>query len=231
MRVHGLWFLVILAAVGACSLAGMPRPEPSPAATIPALPADEIGADPAPSDSEPAVATFGSGCFWCTEALFRQLKGVTSVSAGFSGGTVKNPTYEQVCGGDTGHAEAVQVHYDPAVVTYPELLQVFWQSHDSTTKNRQGADVGTQYRSAVFYHSERQHRLADLYKKKLDAAGVFSTPIVTEVEPFDAFYPADADHQNYFEANPRKLYCRVVIGPKVEKLREVFADKLKDEPK
>jgi peptide-methionine (S)-S-oxide reductase len=175
------------------------------------------------------LATFGSGCFWCTEAVFQQIKGVRSVVSGYSGGHVKNPTYEQVCDGDTGHAEVVQVTFDPKVVSYPELLEVFWRSHDPTTKNRQRNDSGPQYRSVVFYHSEEQKRLAELYKKKIDAAQVYRDPLVTEIAPYTEFFPATADHQNFYATNPRQGYCRVVIGPKVEKLRKVFADKLKKE--
>ncbi|VTU00072.1 peptide methionine sulfoxide reductase : Peptide methionine sulfoxide reductase MsrA OS=Cytophaga hutchinsonii (strain ATCC 33406 / NCIMB 9469) GN=msrA PE=3 SV=1: PMSR [Gemmataceae bacterium] len=193
---------------------------------FPVLDAAEIGPD-APPTGGTELATFGSGCFWCTEAVFQQLKGVTKVVSGYSGGSEKNPTYEQVCSGRTGHAEVIQVTFDPAVVSYPELLEVFWRSHDPTTRNRQGNDVGPQYRSVVFTHSDRQRQLAELYKQKIDAAQVFPRPLVTEIEPFTAFYPAEAYHQNYFADNPRQPYCRAIIGPKVEKLKAVFATKLK----
>jgi peptide-methionine (S)-S-oxide reductase len=173
------------------------------------------------------VATFGSGCFWCTEAVFQQLKGVKSVASGYSGGRVANPTYRQVCTGTTGHAEVIQVTWDPAVVTYPELLEVFWKTHDPTTLNRQGADHGTQYRSVIFYHNAEQKQAAEQYKKKLDAAEVFSDPIVTEIAAFSKFYPAEDYHQNYYNDNPDQGYCRVIIGPKLDKLRAVFREKLK----
>ncbi len=172
-------------------------------------------------------ATFGAGCFWCTEAVFQQLKGVQTVVSGYSGGSVKAPSYRQVCTGATGHAEAIQVTYDPAVISYEELLEVFWKTHDPTTRDRQGNDVGTQYRSVIFYHSDGQKQLAEQYKEKLDAAGVFAAPIVTEIVPFKEFYRAESYHQNYFADNSRQPYCRVVIHPKLEKLKKVFQDKLK----
>jgi peptide-methionine (S)-S-oxide reductase len=176
-----------------------------------------------------AKATFGAGCFWCTEAVFRQLKGVQSVVSGYSGGSVKNPTYKQVCTGSTGHAEAIQVTYDPAVISYEELLQVFWKTHDPTTLNRQGHDVGTQYRSAIFYHTDKQKELAEHYKKKLDASGAFRAPIVTEIVPFKEFYRAEDYHQDYYQQNSGQPYCQIVIKPKMDKLKEVFGDKLKPE--
>jgi peptide-methionine (S)-S-oxide reductase len=182
-------------------------------------------AKPAPAGLE--TATFGAGCFWCTEAVFQQLKGVHSVVSGYSGGTTKNPTYEEVCSGATGHAEVTQVKFDPQVVSYAELLEVFWKTHDPTTLNRQGNDFGTQYRSAIFYHDEEQKRLAEHYKKELDEAGAFSAPIVTEITPFEEFYAAEDYHQKYFDANPRQPYCAAIIRPKVDKVRKVFADKLK----
>jgi len=173
------------------------------------------------------IATFGSGCFWCTEAVFQRIKGVEKVVSGYAGGQVKNPTYRQVCGGDTGHAEALQVEYDPAQISYPELLEIFWKTHDPTTLNRQGNDVGTQYRSVIFYHNEEQKRLAEEYKKKLDTAGIWDDPIVTEITPFTNFYPAEDYHQNYYNENPRQPYCSFIIRPKLEKLEKVFKDKLK----
>ena len=176
---------------------------------------------------EPAVATFGGGCFWCTEAVFLRLKGVTGVVSGYSGGTAADATYEKVCGGGTGHAEVVQVTFDPSVVTYPELLHLFWRSHDPTTPNRQGMDSGPQYRSVVFAHSERQREQAERYKAAIDAAGVYPRPVVTEVVPFEAFYPAEGYHQDYYARNPRAGYCRAVIGPKLDKLRAVFGDALR----
>lgn len=175
-------------------------------------------------------ATFGSGCFWCTEAVFQQLDGVHSVVSGYTGGQVKNPTYEQVCSGSTGHAEAVQVVYDPTVVSYAELLEVFWQTHDPTTPNRQGHDVGTQYRSVIFFHGEEQRRLAEHYKQKLTESNAFDAPIVTEIAPSTQFYPAETYHQNYYALNSRQPYCVAIIRPKLEKLRAVFRDKLKSVP-
>jgi peptide-methionine (S)-S-oxide reductase len=173
------------------------------------------------------LATFGSGCFWCTEAVLQRIKGVESVVSGFSGGNVENPTYYDVCEGTTGHAEVVQVTYDPKVVSYPELLEVFWKLHDPTTLNRQGNDVGTQYRSVVFYHTDEQKELAEHYKQKLDESGAYLRPIVTEISPFTEFYPAEEKHQNFFRENGNHGYCRAVIVPKMEKLKEVFRDKLK----
>ena len=174
-------------------------------------------------------ATFGAGCFWCVEAMFQRLKGVESVVSGYSGGEVKNPTYKQVCSGRTGHAEVVQVTYDPKQISYAELLEVFWGTHDPTTRNRQGNDVGTQYRSVIFYHSDEQRKLAEYYKQKLDASGAFRSPIVTEILPFRDFFPAENYHQGYYELNARQPYCQTVIRPKVEKLEKVFGNKLKDQ--
>jgi len=173
------------------------------------------------------VATFGNGCFWCTEAIFQRLNGVDKVVSGYSGGKVKNPTYKEVCSGLTGHAEVIQITYDPKKITFDELLEVFWKTHDPTTLNRQGADEGTQYRSAVFYHSEEQKNLATEYRKKLDASGAFNNPIVTEITPFSEFYPAEDYHQNYFNLNGTAPYCSFVIQPKIEKFQKVFKSKLK----
>lgn len=173
------------------------------------------------------VATFGNGCFWCTEAVFEELKGVESAVSGYSGGRVPNPTYEQVCTGGTGHAEVIQITYDPKVISFPELLEVFWKTHDPTTLNQQGADHGTQYRSAVFYHTDEQREQAEHYMKKLDESGAFNAPIVTEITKFDKFYPAEDYHQQYFEENGRAPYCRAVIKPKLMKFRKAFKDQLK----
>jgi peptide-methionine (S)-S-oxide reductase len=173
-------------------------------------------------------ATFGSGCFWCTEAVFQNLRGVTSVVSGYSGGTVENPSYEDVCGGRTGHAEVIQVTYDPAAISFDDLLKVFWQTHDPTTPNQQGHDKGTQYRSAVFYHSDDQRRVAEQYKAQLDASKVFARPIVTEITPIKNFYPAEKYHQEYFNLNPGNQYCQFVIRPKVEKFNKEFKALLKD---
>ena len=171
-------------------------------------------------------ATFGSGCFWCTEAVFQQLRGVKSVQSGYSGGEAPNPTYDEVCTGRTGHAEVVQITYDPAAISFDELLKVFWQTHDPTTLNRQGHDVGTQYRSAVFYHNDAQRRTAEAYKQQLDAAGTFRAPIVTEITPFKNFYAAEDYHENYFRSNPEQSYCAAVIRPKVEKFKKEFKEML-----
>ncbi|MDX2283006.1 MAG: peptide-methionine (S)-S-oxide reductase MsrA [Bacteroidia bacterium] len=173
------------------------------------------------------TVTFGSGCFWCTEAFFQRIDGVVSVTSGYSGGKVKNPTYKEVCSGLTGHAEVVQLVYDPSRVTFPELLEVFWQTHDPTTLNRQGNDVGPQYRSAIFYHSEEQRQLAEQYKQELDASGAFRAPIVTEITAFSNFYPAENYHQNFYNDNQQYPYCVFVIQPKMEKFEKVFKSKLK----
>lgn len=173
------------------------------------------------------VATFGAGCFWCTEAVFLNVKGVEKVESGYSGGKVKNPTYREVCTGLTGHAEVTQITFDPAVVSYESLLEVFWNTHDPTTLNRQGADEGTQYRSVVFYHNEEQKKIAEEYKKQLEASRVFKNPIVTEISPFTEFFKAEDYHQNYYALNPNQGYCQYVIRPKVEKFKKQFASKLK----
>jgi peptide-methionine (S)-S-oxide reductase len=177
--------------------------------------------------SKTELATFGAGCFWCVEAVFQQLDGVIKVESGYSGGHIDNPTYRQVCDGVTGHAEVCQVTYDPAKIKFEELLEVFWKTHDPTTPNQQGYDVGTQYRSAVFFHDDRQRELAEKYKTELNAAGAFDAPIVTEISPFTKFYSAEGYHQNYFNQNSEDRYCRAIIRPKVDKVRKVFADKLK----
>jgi peptide-methionine (S)-S-oxide reductase len=181
----------------------------------------------AQNKSKMEIATFGSGCFWCTEALFTQLKGVESVVSGYSGGQIKNPSYKAVCTGETGHAEVIQVTYNPDLLSYEELLEVFWKTHDPTTLNRQGADVGTQYRSVVFYHNEKQKELAYLYKDKLDKTGIYDNPIVTEISLFDTLYKAEESHQDYYSNNKAQPYCNFVITPKMEKFKKVFKDKLK----
>jgi methionine-S-sulfoxide reductase len=184
-----------------------------------------------PSDSTNLeTATFASGCFWCSEAVFQQLRGVKSVVSGYSGGLVENPSYEQVCSGTTGYAEAIQVTFDPAVVPYSDLLQVFWQTHDPTTLNRQGNDIGTQYRSAVFYHGDEQRKEAEEYKQQLDESKTFKSPIVTEITQFTNFIPAEKYHQNYYQDNPNQGYCQYVIRPKVEKFRKEFTKLLDDSP-
>jgi peptide-methionine (S)-S-oxide reductase len=173
------------------------------------------------------TATFGTGCFWCTEAIFQQLKGVKKVSSGYSGGHVKNPSYKEVCEGTTGHAECIEVVYDPKEISYDELLEVFWQTHDPTTLNRQGNDVGTQYRSVIFYHSPGQKQKAEKYKAELDKSGAFDNPIVTEIAPASAFYVAEDYHQNYYNNNGSQPYCYFVIKPKLEKFEKVFKSKMK----
>ena len=173
------------------------------------------------------TATFGTGCFWCTEAIFQQLEGVEKVTSGYGGGHVANPSYKEVCTGTTGHAECIQVVYDPKKITYDELLEVFWQTHDPTTLNRQGNDVGTQYRSVIFYHNNEQKEKAEHYKAELDKSGAFKNPIVTEITAFTNFYPAENYHQDYYEQNGDQPYCSLVIRPKVEKFQKVFKSKLK----
>jgi peptide-methionine (S)-S-oxide reductase len=193
------------------------------------IPMSEAGTVLEPAEVPPGMAraTFGAGCFWCTDAVFQQLKGVERVVSGYSGGSVKNPTYHQVCTGTTGHAEAIQITYDPAVISYEELLEVFWQTHDPTTLNQQGHDFGTQYRSVIFYHTDEQKQLAEHYRQKLNASGLFPAPIVTEIVPFREFYRAETYHQNYYAENPGQGYCRVIIRPKMDKLKKLFQDKLK----
>ncbi|MBX2979112.1 MAG: peptide-methionine (S)-S-oxide reductase MsrA [Flavobacteriales bacterium] len=172
--------------------------------------------------------TLGAGCFWCVEAVFQELKGVHSVTSGYMGGHVKNPSYKEVCNGTTGHAEVAQVVFDPSVIRFEEILEVFWQTHDPTALNRQGADVGTQYRSAVFCHSDAQLEVATRIKAELDASGAFRAPLVTEVVKASVFYPAEDYHQNYYSLNGEQGYCQMVIRPKLDKFRKVFADRLKE---
>lgn len=173
------------------------------------------------------TATFGTGCFWCSEAIFQELNGVLKVSAGYSGGHVANPSYEEVCEKNTGHAEVSQIVYDPAVISFDELLEVFWQTHDPTTLNRQGNDVGPQYRSVIFYHNKDQQARAEHYKAELDKSGAYSAPLVTAIEPLTNFYVAENYHQDYYNNNGSQPYCTYVVRPKLEKFRKVFKDKLK----
>jgi len=182
---------------------------------------------PAPPPASPELATFGAGCFWCVEAVFQELQGVLAVESGYAGGHVVNPTYKQICTGTTGHAEVIQVKFDPSKVRFEELLEVFWKTHDPTTRNQQGNDIGPQYRSAIFTHNDRQKELAEKYKKDLDASGAFPRPIVTEITPISNYSKAEEYHQNFFRNNPDQGYCRAIIRPKMEKFRKVFADKLK----
>ena len=179
------------------------------------------------SESRREQATLGGGCFWCLEAVFEQVNGVDRVVSGYTGGSVVNPSYHQVCTGATGHAEVVQVTFDPAVITYREILEIFFAMHDPTTLNRQGADVGTQYRSAVYYHSPEQRQTAESLLRELNEADVFGKPIVTEITPLQTFYPAEEYHQGYFRSNPGEGYCQVVVAPKVAKLRKHFTAKLR----
>ena len=176
------------------------------------------------------TATLGGGCFWCTEAVFDAVRGVEKVESGYAGGTAANPTYEQVCSGTTGHAEVVRVAFDPREISYGDLLRIFFATHDPTTLNRQGADVGTQYRSVIFPHSAEQRAVAEEVIAELQREGVWSDPIVTTVEPAGEFYPAEAYHHDYYERNPRQGYCQVVIAPKVAKFRKQFADRLRERP-
>lgn len=173
------------------------------------------------------VATLGGGCFWCLEAVFTELRGVEKVESGYSGGMMTNPTYRQVCLGTTGHAEVLQVTFDPQVVSFKEILEVFFTIHDPTTLNSQGADMGTQYRSAIFYHTPEEKTIAEQVIKEITAAGIWDVPIVTEVAPFKAFYPAEDYHQEYYKNNPEQPYCQVVIAPKVAKFRKQYLAKLK----
>ena len=173
------------------------------------------------------TATFGNGCFWCTEAFFQRVKGVEKVVSGYSGGRTPNPSYDQVGTGSTGYVEVVQVMYDPSKVSFDDLLEVFWKTHDPTTLNRQGNDVGTQYRSVVFYHSEEQKEKAEHYKEELNKSGAWNKPVVTAVEPFTNFYAAENYHQNYYNNNPRQMYCQYMIRPKLEKFEKVFKEEMK----
>lgn len=174
------------------------------------------------------IATLGGGCFWCMEAVFNQLKGIRKIDSGYSGGSIKDPTYEQVSTGRTGHAEVIQLLYDPDIISYNEILRIFFVTHDPTTLNRQGADEGTQYRSVIFYHNEEQKKIAEQVINEFNSKIFFDSLIVTKVEPFGKFYPAENYHKNYFQRHPEQPYCRIVISPKVAKLRKKFSDKLKN---
>ncbi len=173
-------------------------------------------------------ATFGAGCFWCTEAIYEQINGIVDVEAGFSGGDVKNPSYREVVSGKTGHAEVARIKYDPDVISYGELLEVFWHTHNPTTLNRQGADIGTQYRSAIFYHNEEQKQIAEKSLEKTDNSDLWDDPIVTEISPLENYYTAENYHQNYYENNPNAGYCQVVIAPKIKKFKQDFSHLLKE---
>ncbi len=226
-------FVLGLATLGATAFWSFTFSAPGPPAGGPPAknPDAEPESGPARAESKAKgrkTATFGGGCFWCVEAVFQELKGVEKVVSGYAGGHVPNPTYQQVCSGTTGHAEVAQITYDPEVISYPELLEVFWKTHDPTTRNRQGNDVGPQYRSIIFYHDDEQKQRAESYLAKLDASGAFNQPIVTAIEPLETFYPAEDYHQNYYRLNSRQPYCQFVIVPKLEKFRQVFQDKRKE---
>ena len=173
------------------------------------------------------TATFGAGCFWCVEAVFRELRGVESVCPGYAGGTAKNPSYKEVCSGKTGHAEVCQIIFDPSIIKYDDLLEIFWQTHDPTTKDRQGNDIGTQYRSVIFCHNLSQQLTAESYKKKINESGAFNSPVITEILPITTYYAAEDYHKDYYKKNPDQPYCTYVILPKLEKLHKVFSSKLK----
>lgn len=233
---RNLYFVLLLAVCGfitGCSVSNQasttevaPMTTSPSDETTPVAPAShEVAVESTESETE--IATFGAGCFWCVEAVFKELKGVISVESGYTGGHVVNPTYEEVCSATTGHAEVCRITYEPATISFEELLEVFWQTHDPTTLNQQGADRGPQYRSAVFYHSDKQKELAENYKKALDESGAFRAPIVTEITRAGIYYKAEDYHQDYFELNPFNPYCRAVAKPKVDKVRKVFKDKLK----
>ena len=183
---------------------------------------------PPAEKSKIETVTLGGGCFWCVEAVFQEVKGVTAVESGYAGGKSDNPTYKEVCGGQTGHAEVCQIKYDTSVLTFKDILEVFFKTHDPTTLNRQGNDKGTQYRSVIFYHTPEQKEVAEKIKKELDASGAFKSPIVTEISPISKYSKAEDYHQNYFKTNPDQGYCAYVIAPKMDKFRKVFKEKLKD---
>ncbi len=212
VRLTSLFAIAALAATSCIAQDQKPKDEPSAVAT-----------------GQQELATFGAGCFWCTEAVFERVKGVSKVASGYSGGFIPNPTYKTVLTGQTGHAEVIQLTFDPGVISYPELLEIFWKTHDPTTLNRQGPDRGTQYRSVVFYHSDQQKETALAYKQQLDKEKAFRKPIVTEISPFTKFYPAEDYHQDYFELNRRQPYCARYISPKIKKFNRLFKDKLKEQ--
>ncbi len=184
--------------------------------------------EPDKMPDELETATLGAGCFWCVEAVYQDIKGVQNVLSGYSGGRTENPTYEEVCGGATGHAEAVQITFDPAVISFEDIIYIFWRTHDPTTLNRQGADSGTQYRSVIYHHSDEQKTAAERSKQETDASGLWPDPIVTEISPATTFYTAETYHQDYFRINPDQPYCRMVIDPKMRKFRKQFPEKLKE---
>ena len=221
LRTSHIPFIILPALLGAASCTGNTTSQVASKDTERSI--DMSAMDTTGSDT----ITLGAGCFWCVEAVFVELNGVRSVTSGYMGGRTKDPSYREVCSGTTGHAEVARIVFDPTVVSVDEILEVFWQTHDPTTKDRQGADVGTQYRSAIFYHTEEQRRVGEHYKQELDKSGAFRAPIVTEIVPESTFYPAEDYHQDYYALNGEQGYCQMVIRPKVEKFRKVFKDKLK----
>ncbi len=186
-----------------------------------------ISIEEIPMSDNVEVATLGAGCFWCVEAVFQDVKGVHKVESGYTGGHVENPTYKQICTGTTGHAEVAQITFDPTVISFEDILMIFWHTHDPTTLNRQGNDAGTQYRSAIFYHNEKQKEIAEKSKAETEASDLWPNPIVTEITPLDVYYPAEDYHQNYFNNNPYQPYCMMVVNPKVQKFRKSFGEWLK----
>ena len=186
-----------------------------------------ISIEEIPMSDHVEVATLGAGCFWCVEAVFQDVKGVHKVESGYTGGHVENPTYKQICTGTTGHAEVAQITFDPSVISFDDILMIFWNTHDPTTLNRQGNDAGTQYRSAIFYHNEKQKEIAEKSKAETEASDLWPNPIVTEITPLDVYYPAEDYHQNYFNNNPYQPYCMMVVNPKVQKFRKSFGEWLK----
>jgi peptide-methionine (S)-S-oxide reductase len=176
-------------------------------------------------------ATLANGCFWCTEAVFQRLKGISDVHSGYAGGTMENPSYEDVHYKETGHAEAIQLSYDPTIISYETILHIFFATHDPTTRNRDGANVGPEYRSEIFYHTDEQREIAEQVKEELDKSGAYKVPIVTEISPYTSFYPAETEHENYYDKNPNAPYCRVIIDPKIRKLLQKYGKEVKDEYK
>lgn len=231
MRSRSTLFLTVTVVSVLHAGAGQPACAADPQGTAPstAAAADQPAAAATAESRKLQLATFGSGCFWCTEAVYERVKGVKSAVSGYSGGTTPNPTYEEVSSGESGYAEVVQIAYDPAVISYADLLRVFWQTHDPTTLNRQGNDVGTQYRSVIFYHSPEQRKTAEQYKRQLDASGTLDGPIVTEITEYRGFVPAEKYHQDYFALNPSQRYCSIIIQPKIEKFQKEFKELLRDE--
>jgi peptide-methionine (S)-S-oxide reductase len=228
LKVHGMKLLLVItnSLMGLVTLAGCNN-DLNPNKTMSNLTSAAAPAASTGHTLKTDTATFGTGCFWCTEAVFQELEGVLKVTSGYGGGHVANPSYEQVCEKNTGHAEVVQIIYDPTKISYDELLEVFWQTHDPTTLNRQGNDIGPQYRSVVFYHGEEQHKKAEKYKTELNKSGAFNNPIVTAVEPYKNFYSAEKYHQDYYNSNGSAPYCYYVIRPKLEKFEKVFKSKLR----